>query len=205
MYINKRAILRNVYDICTVVTHVRVSHAQEQSVRIHHLHLPNHSFLPCGLCFSYRAALYSILRNENQRHLDFFSLTFRKCWGCTMIYCWIYFVISRANGKPQRPIRAKKDIYCLDTAEFITVNRSSKCTPRQWSTTTMTLSCISPLRRALPLSFPVRKGCCFKHRRHLNRQEIVYLAKINEIFDYIFDFKNGQKHRLNCINEQVSD
>ncbi len=29
------------------------------------------------------------------------------------------FVFSRANGKPQRPIRAKKDIYCLDTVEFI--------------------------------------------------------------------------------------
>ncbi len=29
------------------------------------------------------------------------------------------FVLSRANGTPQRPIRAQKDIYCLDTAEFI--------------------------------------------------------------------------------------
>ncbi len=97
------------------------------------------------------------------------------------------FVFSRSNGKLQRPIRAKKDITCLDTAELInrvcslrsmnreesnvkvgsiTVIRSSKCPPRQWSTTTMTLNCISPLRRALPLSFPVRKGCCFKHQRH---------------------------------------
>ncbi len=33
----------------------------------------------CGLCFSYQAALYSILRNENQRHLDLFSPAFRKC------------------------------------------------------------------------------------------------------------------------------
>ncbi len=39
---------------------------------------------------------------------------------------------------------------------------------------------------ALPLSFPVRKGCCFKQRRHFNRYEIVYLAKINEIVDFIF-------------------
>ncbi len=30
MYINKRAMLSNVYDICTVVAHLRVSHAQEQ-------------------------------------------------------------------------------------------------------------------------------------------------------------------------------
>ncbi len=29
------------------------------------------------------------------------------------------FAFSRANGKPQRPIRAKKDVYSLDTAEFI--------------------------------------------------------------------------------------
>ncbi len=29
------------------------------------------------------------------------------------------FVFSRANRKPQRPIGAKQDIYCLDTAEFI--------------------------------------------------------------------------------------
>ncbi len=29
------------------------------------------------------------------------------------------FVFSRANRKPQRPIRAQKDIYCLGTAEFI--------------------------------------------------------------------------------------
>ncbi len=37
MYINKRAMLSNVYDICTVVAHLRLSHAQEQSVRIHHI------------------------------------------------------------------------------------------------------------------------------------------------------------------------
>ncbi len=118
------------------------------------------------------------------------------------------FVLSRANGTPQRPIRAQKDIYCLDTAEFIDRvcslrdmnKRESKvkvginygesflkvCAPRQWSTTTMTLNCINPLRRALPLSFRVRKGCRFMHQRHINRQEIVYLAKINEILDYIF-------------------
>ncbi len=29
------------------------------------------------------------------------------------------FVFSRANGKSQRPIRVKTDIYCLDTAEYI--------------------------------------------------------------------------------------
>ncbi len=29
------------------------------------------------------------------------------------------FVFRRANENPQRPIRAKQDIYCLDTAEFI--------------------------------------------------------------------------------------
>ncbi len=34
----------------------------------------------------------------------------------------------------------------------ITVNRSSKCPPRQWSTITMALSCINPLRRAFKFS-----------------------------------------------------
>ncbi len=29
------------------------------------------------------------------------------------------FVFRRANGKPQRPIRAQRDIFCLDTAEFL--------------------------------------------------------------------------------------
>ncbi len=98
------------------------------------------------------------------------------------------FALSRANGKPQRPIWAKKDIYCLDTAEFIDrvcslrgmnkeelkvkmgVNHGKSflkvCPPWQWSTTTMTLNCTNPLRRALHLSFPVRKGCCFKNQRH---------------------------------------
>ncbi len=62
------------------------------------------------------------------------------------------FIFSRANGKPQWPIRAKKDIYCLDTTEFIdrdcslrgmnkedskvkvgliAADRSSKCSSRQ--------------------------------------------------------------------------
>ncbi len=37
MYINKRAMLSNVYDICTVVAYFRVSHAHEHSVRIHQI------------------------------------------------------------------------------------------------------------------------------------------------------------------------
>ncbi len=56
-------------------------------------------FLPCGLCSSYRAALNSILRNENKRHLDLFSLAFRKCLGCTRIYCWIYFRLQPCKWK----------------------------------------------------------------------------------------------------------
>ncbi len=39
-----------------------------------------------------------------------------KAQGFIIIFI---FVFSRANWKPQRPIRAKKDIYCLDTAKFI--------------------------------------------------------------------------------------
>ncbi len=74
-------------------------------------------FLPCGLCSSYRAALYSILRKENKRHLNLFSLVVLKCCGCTKIYCLIYFHLQPC--KPQRPIQAKRDIYWLGTAELI--------------------------------------------------------------------------------------
>ncbi len=47
MYINKRAMLSNVYDICTVVAHLRVSHAQWQSVKIHQLVAANLFLSPC--------------------------------------------------------------------------------------------------------------------------------------------------------------
>ncbi len=43
------------------------------------------------------------------------------------------FVFIRANGKPQRPIRAKKDIYCLYTAEFIGMVCSLRCTNKEES------------------------------------------------------------------------
>ncbi len=96
------------------------------------------------------------------------------------------FAFSRANGKPQRPIRAKKDIYCLDTAEFIdrvfSLRGMNKKESKvkvginygksflKVSTRTMVyycneLNCINPLNRAQPLSFQVRNGCCFKHQR----------------------------------------
>ncbi len=47
----------------------------------------------------------------------------------------------------------------------------------------MTLNCINPLRRALLLSFPVLIQA---PEAHINRQEIVYLAKVNELLEYIF-------------------
>ncbi len=104
------------------------------------------------------------------------------------------FVFSRANGKPQRPIRAKKDIYCLDTAEFIDKVRSLRgmnkeeskvkvgvnygdsflkvCLPRQWPITTMTLDCINPLQLAL---FSGSKRMLLQAPgSRLNRQEVVY-------------------------------
>ncbi len=70
---------------------------------------------PCGLCSSCRAALYNILRNENKRYL--FSLASFK--DAQESIFGIIFVFSRANGTPQWPIRAKKDIYCLDRADLI--------------------------------------------------------------------------------------
>ncbi len=70
----------------------------------------------CGLCSLYRAAFCIILRNENKRHLDWFSFTFRKGWGCTKIYCWIYF---RLRPYKWKITAANSCIYCLDVAEFI--------------------------------------------------------------------------------------
>ncbi len=39
--------------------------------------------------------------------------------GAHWLTVGLILVFSRANGKPQRPIRVKKEICCLDTAEFI--------------------------------------------------------------------------------------
>ncbi len=69
------------------------------------LFLTNHFFLSCALCSSYRAELCSILRNENQPHLDLFSLV---CDGAQGFIVGVIFVFSRANGKPHRSIRAQK-------------------------------------------------------------------------------------------------
>ncbi len=44
---------------------------------------------------------------------------FASLEGAQWLIVGIIFVCSRANGKPQRPFRAKNYIYCLDTAEFI--------------------------------------------------------------------------------------
>ncbi len=63
--------------------------------------------------------LYSILRNENKRHLNLFSLVFRSVEGAQGFIVGFIVVFSRVNRKPQWSIRAKKDTSCLDTAEFI--------------------------------------------------------------------------------------
>ncbi len=68
----------------------------------------------------------------------------------------------------------------------------------------MTLTCISPLRRAVPLSFPVQKGCCFKQWSHLNRQEIVFLAKINASMDHIFTVGLGMPNLMTGISSHTS-
>ncbi len=47
------------------------------------------------------------------------ALQFATVEGAQGFIVGFIFVFSRANGKPQREIRAKKDIYCLGTAEFI--------------------------------------------------------------------------------------
>ncbi len=76
-------------------------------------------FLPCGLCFSYRAAFYSILRYEKNVTWIYSASHFASVEDAQGFIVGFSFVFSPANGKSQGPIRAKKDIYCLDTAESI--------------------------------------------------------------------------------------
>ncbi len=52
--------LSNVYDICTVIAHLRVSHAQEQSVRIHQ---------PYFLILLLRIIIYGAKRAERNYQL----------------------------------------------------------------------------------------------------------------------------------------
>ncbi len=52
-------------------------------------------------------------------HFTVLYLVFRIAEGAPEFNVAFSLAFSRAKGKPQRPIRAKKDIYCLDTAEFI--------------------------------------------------------------------------------------
>ncbi len=67
----------------------------------------------CGLCSFYRVTFCSILRNENQRQWDLFSIAFCSGEFAQGFILGFTFVFSRVNGKLQPPIRAKK------TADFI--------------------------------------------------------------------------------------
>ncbi len=118
------------------------------------------------------------------------------------------FVFSRANEKPQRPIRAKKDIYSLDTAEFIDRVCSLRGMNKEESKVKAGIKYVKTFLKVSPKTmidyynaFKLHQsspsGSAFKFsgakrmllkapETHLNRQEILCLAKINEILDYIF-------------------
>ncbi len=118
------------------------------------------------------------------------------------------FVFSRANGKPQRPIRAKKDIYFLDTSEFIDRVCSLRCMNKEELKGKVGINYGKPFLKASPKTMVVYYNDFNLHqsspsdsalkfsgakrmllqapKTHLNRQQIVYLAKINEGLDYIF-------------------
>ncbi len=121
--------------------------------------------------------------------------------GCISIF-------SRVNGKLQRPIRAKKDIYCLDTAEFndrvcsvrgMNKDESKVKVGINYGKSFLNLSAKTMVDYLtdFKLHHSSPPGSAFKFSGakrmllqapeiHLNRQQIVYLAKINEILDYIF-------------------
>ncbi len=118
------------------------------------------------------------------------------------------FVFSRGNGKPQRPIRAKKDIYCFDTAEFIDRVCSLRGINKEESKVKVGLNCGKSFLKVSPKTmvdyynnFKLHQfspsGSTFKFfgakrmllhtpETHLTHQDIMHLAKINEILDYIF-------------------
>ncbi len=114
------------------------------------------------------------------------------------------FVFSRVNEKPQRIIRAKKKIYCLVTAEFIDRVCFQRDMNKDESQVKVRIDYSKSFNKASPkatveycqdfkLQHSSPSGSAFKLRimlqapeKHLNRQAIVYLEKLNEIVDYRF-------------------
>ncbi len=162
-------------------------------------------FFPCGLCSSYRAALFSIVRNENKRHMDSFSRAFPKRWGWTTIYCWIYIRLQPCKWRTTVPKRTSivwtrpnsLTWFPLNGAwtrtsrnskwGTITANRSSKCPPKSTVDyfSDFKLYQSSPSGSALTFS-GAKRMLLQAPKTHLNCQEIVYLERFNENEDYIF-------------------
>ncbi len=112
----------------------------------------------------------------------------------------LIFVFSRANGKLQRPIRVKKEICCLDTAEFIDRVFSLRGMNKKESKVKVGINYGKSFLKVSPKTMvdyynyfklyqSSPSGSAFKFsgakrmllqvpETHFNRQEIVYLAKI---------------------------
>ncbi len=132
---------------------------------------------------------------------------FANVEGASGLIVGFIIVFSRANGKPQRPIRAKKDIFCLDTAEFIDRACSLRDMNKEESKAKVGINYGKSFLKVSPKtmfyyyndfklhqSSPSGSVCKFSGAKrmllqapetHLNRQEIAYLAKINEILYFI--------------------
>ncbi len=141
---------------------------------------------------------------------------FARVEGAQELIVGFIFVFSRANGKPQRPIRTKKDIYCLDTAESIGRVCSLRGMSKEESKVKMGINYGNSFLKVPPKTmvdyyndFKLHQsspsGSAFKFsgakrmllqapKAHLNHQEIVYLAKINKILDNIFSHARTHPH-----------
>ncbi len=101
------------------------------------------------------------------------------------------FVFGRANGKPQEPIRARKDIDCLGPAHFIdrvcSLRGMKKSRKSKWGSISVNRLLVDycndfKLHQSSPSGSAFKFSCVKRMllqapETHLNRQEIVYLKR----------------------------
>ncbi len=132
---------------------------------------------------------------------------FASVEGAERFIVGFIFVFSRANGKPRRPIRTIEDIYCLNTTKIIDKVCSLLSMNKEESKIKGGINRCKSFLKVFPKAmvdyyndFKLHQsspsGSAFKFfgakrmllqapQTHLNRQEIVYLATINEILENI--------------------
>ncbi len=72
------------------------------------LYLLNHSFFTLWIMFFIPASALQYLKKFKPTSLGFIRLAFRKCWGCTRFYCWVYFRLHPYKWKSSLAISNPK-------------------------------------------------------------------------------------------------